>query len=115
MRRPPRSTLFPYTTLFRSPDADPRVAQAFALTTATRLRQLCGDVGPEPALAVDADLRPEGRNGPLVRTYAAYAEYYGRWSSPWESQALLRARPVAGGTALGERFVELVAPLRYPP
>src|SRR5438876_7732082 len=23
IRRPPRSTLFPYTTLFRSPDADP--------------------------------------------------------------------------------------------
>jgi len=96
------------------PGADPAVAQAYAVTVATRLRQLLGDVGPEPALAVDADLRPEGRNGPLVRSFAAYAEYYGRWSAAWESQALLRARPVAGGTELGERFVELVAPLRYP-
>src|SRR5260370_24239468 len=25
IRRPPRSTLFPYTTLFRSPDGPPRV------------------------------------------------------------------------------------------
>jgi glutamate-ammonia-ligase adenylyltransferase len=96
------------------PDADPAVAQAYAITVATRLRALLGDVGPEPALAVDADLRPEGRNGPLARSFAAYAEYYGRWSSPWESQALLRARPVAGSTELGERFTDLVAPLRYP-
>src|SRR5690606_41445079 len=28
VRRPPRSTLFPYTTLFRSPDNDPRGAWA---------------------------------------------------------------------------------------
>src|SRR5690606_4481176 len=82
---------------------------------AARVRSLAGEVGPEPALEVDADLRPEGRNGPLVRTLASYAEYYQRWSSPWESQALLRARPVAGDDGLGERFVALVDPLRYPP
>lgn len=97
------------------PGADPVLAQDVALATATRLRQLLGAVGPEPTLAVDADLRPEGRNGPLVRTFDAYAEYYQRWSSPWESQALLRARPVAGDAVLGERFVALVDPLRYPP
>src|SRR3989449_7741369 len=32
IRRPPRSTLFPYTTLFRSLDAD-RSAELFVLTT----------------------------------------------------------------------------------
>jgi glutamate-ammonia-ligase adenylyltransferase len=96
------------------PGVDPATAQAYAITVATRMRSLLGDVGPEPALAVDADLRPEGRNGPLARSFASYAEYYGRWSSPWESQALLRARTVAGDPGLGERFAELVAPLRYP-
>ncbi|MFC0715035.1 bifunctional [glutamine synthetase] adenylyltransferase/[glutamine synthetase]-adenylyl-L-tyrosine phosphorylase [Cellulomonas biazotea] len=94
--------------------ADPVLAQEFALSVATQVRSLASSVGPEPTLAVDADLRPEGRNGPLVRSFDAYAEYYDRWSSPWESQALLRARPVAGDTGLGERFVALVAPLRYP-
>lgn len=89
-------------------------AQDFALAVATRTRQLLGDVGPEPGLEVDADLRPEGRNGPLVRSFDAYAEYYERWVSPWESQALLRARPVAGDAALGAAFDELIAPLRYP-
>lgn len=97
------------------PGADPVLAQEFATGVATRLRALLGAVGPEPALEVDADLRPEGRNGPLVRSFDAYAEYYARWSVVWESQALLRARPVAGDAALGERFVELVDPLRYPP
>lgn len=93
---------------------DEELAQEWAMATATRLRALLGDVGNEPPLAVDADLRPEGRNGPLVRSLDAYAEYYGRWSSPWEAQALLRARPVAGDAELGERFVELVDPVRYP-
>jgi glutamate-ammonia-ligase adenylyltransferase len=94
--------------------ADPTLAQEFALAVASRLRQLLGEVGPEPALEVDADLRPEGRNGPLVRSFDSYREYYERWSSPWESQALLRARPVAGDMTLGTAFTDLVAPLRYP-
>ena len=31
---------------------------------------------PEPPLGIDADLRPEGRQGPLVRSLAAYERYY---------------------------------------
>ncbi len=78
------------------------------------MRALLGQVGDETPLEVDADLRPEGRNGPLVRSLASYAEYYGRWSAPWESQALLRGRAVVGDSELGRRFEELVSPLRYP-
>lgn len=96
------------------PGVDEARAQAQAVAVATRVRALAGAVGAEPALEVDADLRPEGRNGPLARSLASYAEYYQRWSSPWESQALLRARPVAGPDELRERFVALVDPLRYP-
>jgi glutamate-ammonia-ligase adenylyltransferase len=68
----------------------------------------------DPPLLIDADLRPEGRNGPLVRTLASYAAYYRRWSLVWESQALLRAEPMAGDEELAARFIELVDPLRYP-
>ncbi|GAA1104257.1 bifunctional [glutamine synthetase] adenylyltransferase/[glutamine synthetase]-adenylyl-L-tyrosine phosphorylase [Kitasatospora arboriphila] len=78
------------------------------------LRTLLAAPSTEPPLLVDADLRPEGRNGPLVRTLASYAAYYRRWSHVWESQALLRAEPVAGDAALGERFRALIDPLRYP-
>jgi glutamate-ammonia-ligase adenylyltransferase len=65
-------------------------------------------------MIVDADLRPEGRNGPLVRSLASYRQYYERLSEPWEAQALLRARFVAGDTDLGRRFTELIDPIRYP-
>lgn len=53
---------------------------------------------------VDADLRPEGRAGPLVRTLDGYRAYWDRWVQPWERQALLKARPVAGDPALGTAF-----------
>ncbi|PJI93457.1 bifunctional [glutamine synthetase] adenylyltransferase/[glutamine synthetase]-adenylyl-L-tyrosine phosphorylase [Luteimicrobium subarcticum] len=97
------------------PGAEDAAAKAFALAVATRLRTVCSELGPEPRLLVDADLRPEGRNGPLVRSLASYAEYYGRWSAVWEAQALLRARPVAGDPALAQRFVELIDGVRYVP
>lgn len=69
----------------------------------------------ERVLAIDADLRPEGRNGPLVRSLEAYAEYYSRWSSAWEAQALLRARPMAGSDNLADDFTAMADPVRYPP
>ena len=55
---------------------------------------------------LDADLRPEGRDGPLVRSLASYEAYWDRWAETWEFQALLKARPVAGPEDLQERFVE---------
>lgn len=55
---------------------------------------------------VDANLRPEGRDGPLVRTIESYEAYWNRWAEPWEFQALLKARPVAGDRSLGARFHE---------
>ncbi len=85
-----------------------------AQQTSTETRRLLQSVNPQPPLETDADLRPEGKNGPLARSVASYAEYYGRWSDPWEAQALLRARPAAGDPGLGERFVEMINPVRYP-
>jgi [glutamine synthetase] adenylyltransferase / [glutamine synthetase]-adenylyl-L-tyrosine phosphorylase len=62
----------------------------------------------------DADLRPEGRSGPLSRTLDAYRAYYERWAQPWEFQALLKARPVAGDDDLGARFLETAQPFVWP-
>jgi glutamate-ammonia-ligase adenylyltransferase len=53
---------------------------------------------------VDVDLRPEGRDGPLVRSLRSYQAYWGRWAQAWERQALLKARPVAGDPQLGDAF-----------
>ncbi|HEX7246814.1 MAG TPA: DUF294 nucleotidyltransferase-like domain-containing protein, partial [Actinomycetota bacterium] len=63
----------------------------------------------------DADLRPEGRNGPLARSIAGYLEYWQRYAEPWEFQALLRARAVAGDAGLGRRFELNAADAAFPP
>ena len=86
----------------------------FAQAVAVKLRDLLQRPNPQPPMAVDADLRPEGKNGPLVRSLESTIEYYRTWSDPWEAQALLRARPVAGKSDLCERFDEAIAPVRYP-
>jgi len=91
-----------------------RAANDAASAVATELRRLLATPGPDPGVAVDAGLRPEGRQGPLVRSMASYTAYYARWSRVWESQALLRAAPLAGDADIAERFIELVDPLRYP-
>jgi len=89
-------------------------ASASAHAIAEEMRRTLGAPAPDPALGVDADLRPEGRQGPLVRSLNAYAQYYARWSKVWESQALLRARFVAGDTELGREFEQLADTMRYP-
>ncbi len=87
-----------------------------ALKTATRLAtgliRACDRVTPEGSLfPVDPNLRPEGRQGPLVRSLASHLAYYGRWAKTWEFQALLKARPAAGDLGLGKRYVTALTPL----
>lgn len=89
-------------------------AVRYANTVAEAVRRRLASPSPDPALVVDANLRPDGRSGPLVRTMDAYRSYYRRWSQAWEAQALLRAGPVAGDRELGVRFVEMIDPIRYP-
>jgi len=89
-------------------------AVKWSMTVAEQLRTLVSAPSDDPPLEIDAGLRPEGRNGPLVRTLASYAAYYEQWAQPWEIQALLRARPVAGDTDLGLRFVVMADRVRYP-
>jgi glutamate-ammonia-ligase adenylyltransferase len=63
---------------------------------------------------IDIDLRPEGKNGAIVRSLASYESYYQRWADTWESQALLRARTIAGSEQLQQKFTELIDRYRYP-
>jgi glutamate-ammonia-ligase adenylyltransferase len=94
--------------------ADEQQATRAAHGVAEDLRALLARPAPDPPLLIDPGLRPEGRQGPLVRTLASYRAYYQRWSVPWEAQALLRAEPVAGDRALGARFTGLADGFRYP-
>src|SRR4029453_5168290 len=86
-----------------------------ALTIGTRLAMQTAkgiqDLALQPALwEVDANLRPEGRDGALVRTLESHLAYYDRWAKSWEFQALLKARPLAGDRELGDRYAAGVAP-----
>ena len=74
-----------------------------AQAVANDLRPLLTAASRDPALEVDADLRPEGRQGPLVRTLDSYAAYYAKWSAVWEAQALLRAAAIVGDRELCAR------------
>jgi len=94
--------------------ADPEAAKSAAMAVAVDLRKNLAAPGDDPPLEVDAELRPEGKNGPLVRSFDAYRSYYEKWSAVWEAQALLRANPCVGDEDLCARFTELIDPLRYP-
>ncbi|MGB9376177.1 MAG: bifunctional [glutamine synthetase] adenylyltransferase/[glutamine synthetase]-adenylyl-L-tyrosine phosphorylase, partial [Mycobacteriales bacterium] len=83
--------------VFVAEPADPEALRT-ATALASQLIGICGEV----AWPVDAGLRPEGRDGPLVRTLDSHVAYYERWATTWEFQALLKARPLAGDRALGE-------------
>jgi glutamate-ammonia-ligase adenylyltransferase len=96
------------------PGVETGAATRQAMEVVRELTRLLEMPAAEPPLKVDTDLRPEGRSGPVVRTLDSYAAYYGRWSQVWESQALLRARPVAGDPELRTAFTALVDPIRYP-
>ena len=94
---------------------DEKLETERALTIATKLAQnvmrIVHEPSAEPGLwEVDANLRPEGKSGALVRTLESHQAYYDRWAKNWEFQALLKARPMSGDTELGTRYVDALAP-----
>ena len=89
-------------------------AASAAQSVAHEVRRLLALPAADPPLEVDADLRPEGKQGPLSRSLASYEAYYARWSHVWEAQALLRAAPLVGDADLAAAFLQRVAPVRYP-
>ena len=87
-------------------------AQKAAEIVVNQIREASKDLVLE--FELDLDLRPEGKNGVLVRSIDSYRAYYERWSSDWESQALLRARVISGSAALRAEFETLANEYRYP-
>ncbi|MBB5631808.1 glutamate-ammonia-ligase adenylyltransferase [Cryobacterium mesophilum] len=97
-------------------DADASLSPQRALEIGTRLaielaRAIQGPSSEPELWEVDANLRPEGKDGALVRTLDSHLAYYDRWAKAWEFQALLKARPLAGDRELGDRYVAAISPL----
>jgi glutamate-ammonia-ligase adenylyltransferase len=91
------------------------IGESRVIDIATRLaaQTMQGIAGVEiepPLWEVDANLRPEGKQGALVRTLDSHLSYYARWAKSWEFQALLKARALAGDLELGEQYVAAVQP-----
>lgn len=63
---------------------------------------------------LDLGLRPEGKNGPRVRSLESYQAYYEKWADTWEFQALLRARVLGADDDLANKFTYLIESYRYP-
>ncbi|MBR5951269.1 MAG: bifunctional [Actinomycetaceae bacterium] len=96
------------------PDVDSERVHEQGLAIASATMRFLAEIGSEPPLAVDVNLRPEGSAGPVARSLASYQEYYERWAATWEHQALVRARPCAGDTDLAARFCAMIDTFRYP-
>jgi glutamate-ammonia-ligase adenylyltransferase len=95
--------------------AEEQEATKLALTIAGNVMRSLSDITAEgTAFEVDADLRPEGKSGPLSRSLGSYLAYWERWAEPWEHQALLKARHVAGDRDLGRALVDAAREHAYP-
>ena len=94
--------------------AESQVGDPIAVGTkiAAKLGQVIFDSGDEPGLwQVDPNLRPEGKSGALVRSLQSHVAYFEKWAEPWEFQALLKARYLAGDVELGIAYEQSVKPL----
>ena len=86
----------------------------FFTRLAQRLLQLIAGVTVEGSVyRVDMRLRPGGGEGDLAISLPAALDYYQRRAREWELQMLLKARPVAGDTALVREFLTAIEPYLY--
>ncbi len=79
----------------------------------TLVRRLEGEAHWRPVFRVDLRLRPFGRRGPLAMSLAATESYYERHGRPWERQAWIRGRPMAGNLELGHALLRRLSPFVY--
>jgi glutamate-ammonia-ligase adenylyltransferase len=68
----------------------------------------------EPLFRIDVRLRPEGRQGPLVRSLVSMENYYAGYGETWERMALIKARGVAGDRELLYEFNHRLQPFIFP-
>src|SRR2546430_13578497 len=121
IRRPPRSTLFPYTTLFRSLDAEQllrrkvrpllRLVQARPVLGELVAPVLCGIDAAATPIDGDAHCVPDARRVPLGRREGLPGAV-GVVAPDAAARLELRARLMAGGT--GDAVLELARIRRGP-
>ncbi|HYR18543.1 MAG TPA: bifunctional [glutamate--ammonia ligase]-adenylyl-L-tyrosine phosphorylase/[glutamate--ammonia-ligase] adenylyltransferase, partial [Myxococcales bacterium] len=90
---------------------------AFYARLAESVTASVGSPGATPeggfVFRVDLDLRPEGRNGPIVNAIRWLELYYEAQGATWERFALLKARPIAGDLETGEEALRRLIPFVF--
>lgn len=97
--------------LLYDPDVAPLADRHAAPSHFMRLARRFVDLLAAPTIEgrvfpVDLRLRPDPVSMPLVISTKAALEYYAKRGQTWERAAMIKARPVAGDIAAGNRFLE---------
>ncbi|HET6348934.1 MAG TPA: nucleotidyltransferase domain-containing protein, partial [Candidatus Krumholzibacteria bacterium] len=101
--------------IFASNEADDETMHHYA-RVARRFTDAMSALTEEGYLyRVDLRLRPDGKAGPLVNSESSLRVYYEHRGRPWEFQALLKARPIAGDIDLGSRLLDDLGKLIFNP
>jgi glutamate-ammonia-ligase adenylyltransferase len=95
--------------------ADDGAPEAFARVMSRVRAALTDHTAEGCAYRVDLRLRPHGRAGELVCSTRTLAAYFAREAAPWEVQALLKLRPVAGEMRVGESLLAALRPVLARP
>ncbi|MYB52458.1 MAG: hypothetical protein F4X77_09720 [Acidobacteriia bacterium] len=97
--------------LLYDPDVAPLASRHAAPSHFMRLARRFVDLLAAPTIEgrvfpVDLRLRPDPVSMPLVISTKAALEYYAKRGQTWERAAMIKARPLAGDIAAGNRFLE---------
>ncbi|WP_435010331.1 bifunctional [glutamate--ammonia ligase]-adenylyl-L-tyrosine phosphorylase/[glutamate--ammonia-ligase] adenylyltransferase [Tundrisphaera lichenicola] len=88
-------------------------AEFFARLGGEVVRSLSDHTSLGLAYRVDMRLRPEGDQGPLVRSLPSTLGYYQTSGRTWERQALIKCRAIAGDLDLGQDFLQAITPFVF--
>ena len=92
----------------------PLAAETYYARLGQQLAKLLDEVTADGfSHRVDLRLRPYGNVGRVAWSFAAMEQYFQHEGRDWERYAWQKARPVAGDTAAGERFLETLRPFVY--
>ncbi|MGH8399138.1 MAG: bifunctional [glutamate--ammonia ligase]-adenylyl-L-tyrosine phosphorylase/[glutamate--ammonia-ligase] adenylyltransferase, partial [Gammaproteobacteria bacterium] len=106
--------IFAYPEIGDSDGSKPLDNEEYFLRLGQKLARVLDEVTADGfVFRVDLRLRPFGDAGPLALSFAALETYYQNHGREWERYALIKARPVAGDLAQGEKLLQMLRPFVY--
>jgi len=106
--------IFAYPENGSSDGSKPLDNEEYFIRLVQKLVRMLDEATPDGfVFRVDLRLRPFGEAGPLAMSFGALETYYQNHGREWERYALIKARPVAGDSAQGERLLRTLRPFMY--